>query len=121
MYTHHAHTHTIHPHTHIHTIHTSAHTYTEEVTEEEVEEVRREEVEEVRGEEVEDLSVYLLSSPLQIKEPKCSCSSVEKRRVIHDSVARLAACTHTGDRTSSRKGERMEEGKVHSYRCLKCK
>ena len=54
--------------------------------------------------------------------------------MIDDSVARLAACTHTGDRTSRRKRKRREEGKgggegrrrreeekVHSYRSLKGK
>ena len=95
--------------------------------------------------------LYLLSSPLQIKEPKCSSASVEERRMIDDSVARLAACTHTGDRTSRRKRKRREEEKgglegrkrreeegrrrreeekggregrkekVHSYSSLKCK
>ena len=71
---------------------------------------------------------------MQIKEPKCSSASVEERRMIDDSVARLAACTHTGDRTSRRKRKRREEGKgggegrrrreeekVHSYRSLKGK
>jgi len=53
----------------------------------------------------------LLSSPLQIKEPQCSGASMEESWMIGDSVAGMAACTHTGDWTS-RGGEEWQ--RVHT-------